>query len=98
MAHSAHSFLADRQVVYYAGLDDIALPFGELLRVIPESPERHAVYLKALSLVVDHVVIPPSFYFPWVAPDSIPSRFPSLLAPLIVLLQKEQGKAPHIKG
>jgi hypothetical protein len=45
MAHSAHSFLADRQVVYYAGLDDIALPFGELLRVIPESPERHAVYL-----------------------------------------------------
>jgi hypothetical protein len=45
MAHSAHSFLADRQGVYYAGLDDIALPFGELLRVIPESPERHAVYL-----------------------------------------------------
>jgi len=58
-------FLNDNIIVYYAGLDDESLPFNEGKKLIYETADDQISYLKALSLVVDYIIIPPSFYFYW---------------------------------
>ena len=63
----ALAFLTDRVVLYYAGLDDVSLPFGEARRQLATTAAAQPLYLKALLLVADFVVVPPSFLFAWSA-------------------------------
>lgn len=58
-------FLNGKVVIYYAGLDDESLPFSEGKKLILETADDQITYLKALSLVTDYIVVPPSFYFYW---------------------------------
>jgi len=76
------SFLAEKVVVYYAGLDEKGLPFGEAKRKIYERGSYNLTYLKILSLFVDHIVIPPTFYIDLVSNRSIASNIVRYLAPL----------------
>lgn len=59
-------FLEGAKSLYYAELDHESLPFREGERLILRTAREQIVYLKALSLVTDYVVVPPSFYFFWV--------------------------------
>lgn len=72
-------FLNDKIVVYYAGLDDESLPFNEGKKLICETANEQISYLKALSLIVDYIVIPPSFYFYWSNFTTSPESFSTLL-------------------
>jgi hypothetical protein len=49
--------------VYYAGLDYQGLPFGESQNIITKSLHKQSIYLKALALISDKIIVPPSFYF-----------------------------------
>lgn len=49
--------------VYYAGLDYQSLPFKESQKNIIKSLYKQSIYLKALALITDKIIIPPSFYF-----------------------------------
>lgn len=66
MLEKTLSFLADNIAIYYAGLDHEGLPFGEGERLIARTAKDQIIYLKALSLVADYIVVPPSNYFLWV--------------------------------
>src|SRR3990172_12831077 len=57
------NFLKNKNVIYYAGLDEKGLPFHESARKILGLSIKNITYLKALSLVADHVVVPPTFFF-----------------------------------
>jgi len=57
------SLLKEKKNLYYAGLDDKGLPFGESLKFIVQSSKKNITYLKAESLFVDHIIIPPTFLF-----------------------------------
>jgi len=59
-------FLADRSVVYYAGLDVKGFPFEEAKRKIYNRALLNLTYLKTLSLFVDHIVVPPTFYIDYI--------------------------------
>ena len=61
--HRTLDFIRGRLVVYYAGLDYKSAPFGESEAVLSRIWRGHCLFLKALSLVADHVVIPPTFFF-----------------------------------
>lgn len=52
-------------VVYYAGLDHTGLPYNQGISLINETKFRQVTFIKALTLVADYVVVPPSFYFYW---------------------------------
>lgn len=49
--------------VYYAGFDSNGLPFSESKKKILKTLKEQSIYLKALALIVDKIIIPPSFYF-----------------------------------
>lgn len=51
---------------YYAGLDHKSLPFNKSSQQIYNHPDVHIAYLTALSLVVDYIILPPSFNLYWV--------------------------------
>lgn len=58
-------FLEGHLTLYYAGIDSDSLPFSEGQKLIQKSSASQIAYLKALALVADYIVIPPSFYFFW---------------------------------
>lgn len=60
MYESPHSlqFLENRVSVYYAGLDDLQPPYALDHTV---TPKDHVRNLKALTLFVEHVAVPPTF-------------------------------------
>lgn len=58
-------FLEDRFTVYFAGMDGNSLPFSEGKRLVRKTSPDQLTYLKALALVSDYIVVPPSFYFLW---------------------------------
>ena len=58
-------FLENSIVAYYAGLDYKSLPFNRSSQQIYNCPDIHIAYLTALSLVVDYIVLPPSFNLFW---------------------------------
>ena len=58
-------FLENFIVSYYAGLDYKSLPFNKSAKQIYKHPDIHIAYLSALSLVVDYIVLPPSFNLFW---------------------------------
>lgn len=76
------SFLAEKIVVYYAGLDEKGLPFGEGKRKIYNRGLYNFTYLKVLSLFVDHIVVPPTFYIDVVNSRNIRENIVRYLAPL----------------
>lgn len=51
--------------LYYAGLDSESFPFGKGRVLIERNADEQLMYLKALSLVADYIVVPPAFYFYW---------------------------------
>ncbi len=52
--------------IYYAGLDNYSLPLGDGEKLISETSLLQIKYLKALCLVSDKIIVPPSFYLYWV--------------------------------
>lgn len=72
-------FLDGRVVLYYAGLDHQALPFAEGQTVFKRNSVLHVRYMKALSLVADYIVIPPSFLMYWSASPHARSAYNGLL-------------------
>lgn len=59
--------MGNRVSVYYAGFDNKSLPFTEGTALAKARADSQVVYLKALALVADRVIVPPSTYFSWVA-------------------------------
>lgn len=59
------NFLRGSTCIYYAGLDNEGLPFSEGEKQIEFTANDQVLFLKALSLVADYIVIPPSFFFYW---------------------------------
>lgn len=70
---SSIKFLENFIVSYYAGLDYKSLPFNKSAQQIYKHPDIHIAYLSALSLVVDYIVLPPSFNIFWAS--SNPNKF-----------------------
>lgn len=62
---STLSFLEGHVTLYYAGIDSDSLPFLEGYRLVRKSASAQIAYMKALALVADYIVVPPSFYFFW---------------------------------
>src|SRR3989304_7229691 len=62
---STLGFMGGHVTLYYAGLDSDSLPFLEGARLVKKSSTSQIAYLKALALVTDNIVVPPSFYFYW---------------------------------
>jgi len=62
---STLSFLEGHVTLYYAGIDSDSLPFSEGCRLARKSAYAQIAYLKALALVADYIVVPPSFHFYW---------------------------------
>lgn len=60
-------FLSGKVVIYYAGLDWECLPFGEGEAVVRDTASQQLLLLKCLSLVADHIVIPPASMPYWVS-------------------------------
>lgn len=54
-------FLEKTKNVYYAGLDYRAFPKEDTHKKICTNQYMHLCYLKILALLVDHVIIPPTF-------------------------------------
>lgn len=63
---SCLQFLQDKIVVYYTGLDEKSLPFKEGTNAVNCHSRFQVIYLKALALVADYIIVPPSSYFSWV--------------------------------
>jgi len=59
------NFIKGATCIYYAGLDHEALPFSEGEKQIKFSSNDQIQFIKALSLVADYIIIPPSFFFYW---------------------------------
>ncbi len=59
------NFLRGSTCIYYAGLDNESLPFLEGEKQVEITVNDQILFLKALSLVADYIVIPPSFFFYW---------------------------------
>ncbi len=56
------AFLENCEVIYFAGLDNKALPFHEARQRIQQDSDRNLTYLKVSTLFADHVVVPPTFF------------------------------------
>lgn len=54
-------FMVGKRNIYYAGLDDLSLPSIRSRKNNHLSLEEHIRYMVALSLLVDHIAIPPGF-------------------------------------
>lgn len=57
--------VAEKIGIYYAGLDNHSLPFGDGEKLISRTSSKQISYIKLLCLVSDEVIIPPSFYLYW---------------------------------
>lgn len=68
--------------VYYAGLDEHALPLGESTERLAELGEKATAYVKLLTLFADHVILPPSFFIGVVRNRAIQNSLVRNLAPL----------------
>lgn len=51
-------YLSNKVVLYYAGLDNHSLPFGEGANMVGRTAYDQITYLKTLSLVADYIVVP----------------------------------------
>lgn len=76
------AFLHHKVVLYYAGLDVLALPFGEAASAIARRQRLNLSFIKALTLFVDHVAIPPSFFIEPLRQGALPRSAVGYLAPL----------------
>jgi len=66
-------FMKNIEVVYYAGLDPIG---PHVLKGRSNyNINQQVVFLKALGLVLDHIVVPPTFFFPAFPFDGQPAPF-----------------------
>jgi hypothetical protein len=72
-------FLEGHLTLYYAGIDSDSLPFPEGSRLVKRCSASQTIYLKALALVADYIVVPPSFYFFWANTHRNPAFFSHLL-------------------
>ncbi len=86
-------FMKDLDVVYYAGLD----PIGphHLKRKVKYKIGEHVTFLKSLGLALDHIVIPPTFFFPFFPKDGQSTPF---LKDLIDLYQTKIISSPVHSG
>lgn len=76
---STLSFLNKHLTLYYAGVDSDSLPFSEGSRLVRSTASDQITYLKALALIADYLVVPPSFYFFWADAHHKQTHFSHLL-------------------
>ena len=76
------NFLTSANSVYYTGLDYQAFPFGETEKRVYMDKKKQIILLKVLTLLVDHVAIPPSFLIMALNPDPKNELFYSSLIEL----------------
>jgi len=79
-------FLINRNVIYYAGLDTKSFPFNKGEKSISKIGKKNLTYIKVLSLFVDNIVIPPTFFIDTLAnkSDSISYLSPLFQSNLII--------------
>lgn len=76
------AFLKTREVIYFAGLDNKALPFDEASQRIRRDASRNLTYLKVSALFADHVVVPPTIFLGNLGSGILSGNLVDYLAPL----------------